>query len=397
MSTSHATSAIEATRDVPIHGFCHPKFASVEAAFRENFALGEDVGANASLVVDGDLVVDLWGGWTDRDRAVEWGEDTIVLTMSTTKGVAAICFNMLIDRRLVDPDAPVAEYWPEFAQAGKADIPVRYVLDHRAGVPLLDERLPPGSILHFDAIVAALERQAPMWEPGTKAAYHVHFQGFLLGEITRRVTGRNIGEFFRHELAEPLGLQFYIGLTEAEQQRCARFLVEPQLFAMRHAPERTFLTRSWDEFPDEPDMEIILNSPEFRATDMSSASGHGRSAALARLYGGLARGGEIDGFQIMSPEQIERMTTVQHAMTEMRANRQYQQALGLLRNSPPAMDMGPNENAFGHAGIGGSIGMADPDRRFGFGYVMNQMHAMPGTGTRFERLIGAVYSCLNAA
>lgn len=378
----------------PIQGHCDQRFAAVEEAFRANFAAGEEVGANVALVVDGELVVDLWGGWKDRDRAAAWTEDTIVLTMSTTKGVTAICFNMLIDRGLVDPDAPVSRYWPEFAAAGKEAVLVRHVLDHRAGIPLLDAGLPAGSIFDFDLIVDALARQAPLWEPGTEAAYHVHFQGFLLGEIMRRVTGMNVGQFLKQELAEPLGLDFHIGLDAADQARCARFLVAPQLFAMRFAPERTIMTRSWDEFPDEADMEAILNSPAFRAADISSASGHGRADALARLYGGLARGGEIDGYRIMSAAGVERMTSVQHAQVERRANRQYQQAMGLLRNSGAAMDMGPNPNAFGHAGIGGSIGMADPDHRFGFGYVMNQMHVMPGTGTRFERLIGAVYASM---
>lgn len=396
IETNISRTVYNGAADYPIIGWCDPRFSAVADAFCANFEAGEEVGAHVALTVDGAPVVDLWGGWQDRDHARAWDDETIVLTMSTTKGVAAICFNILVDRGLVDLDAPVSRYWPEFAAAGKETVPVRYLLDHRAGIPLLDANLPAGSIFDFDRIVEALAAQTPMWEPGSEAAYHVHFQGFLLGEVMRRVTGMNIGQFLKQELAGPLGLDFHIGLGAADQARCARFLVEPKLFAVRFAEDRNILSRSWDEFPAERDMETILNSPEFRAADISSASGHGRASALARLYGALARGGEIDGMRIMSPEAVARMTTVQHALWERRANRQYQQALGLLRNSPPAMDMGPNPNSFGHAGIGGSIGFADPDRRFGFGYVMNQMHAMPGTGTRFERLIHGVYQSLGA-
>jgi CubicO group peptidase (beta-lactamase class C family) len=388
------TTVSDGKYSYPVSGFCDEQFERVLDAFTEGFRRGEEVGANTALMVNGEMVFDLRGGWTDRNRDIPWAEDTIVLTMSTTKGVAAICFNMLIDRGLVELDAPVSLYWPEFSQAGKATLPIRYLLDHRAGLPVLDEVLPPGSIFDFAQITQALARQAPLWEPGTKAAYHVNFQGFLLGEVMRRVTGMNCGEFLRKEVTNLLDLDFHIGLTEAEQARCARFLLEPKLFEVRFAKDRNLLSRSWDEFPTEPDMEVTLNSREFRECEMASANGHGRASALAKLYGVLAVGGELGGVRLMSESSVRRMSTLQHDMFELRANRQYQQALGLLRNSPPAMDMGPNPNVFGHAGIGGSIGMADPDHRFGFGYVMNQQHAVPGTGPRSGRITEAIYACL---
>ncbi len=386
-----------AAGDYVLQGRCANGCEPVLKSFAKNFECGEEVGANVSLVVDGTTVVNLWGGWRDREKTLPWDADTLVLTMSTTKGVAAICFNMLIDRGLINLDTPVSRYWPEFGAAGKEAIPVRYLLDHRAGIPVIDARLPPGSIFDFERIVAALAAQKPLWEPGTQAAYHVHFQGFLLDEVMRRVTGRCMSAFLRDEVAGPLHLEFYIGLTQEQQARCARFLVEPASFAVRYTPERNFLSRSWDEFPEERDMETILNSRQFRESHLSSASGHGNALALARLYGALARGGELDGVRLMSPAGVTRMSTLQHALVEQRANRRYQQALGVLRNSPPAMDMGPNPNAFGHAGIGGSIGFADPDHRFGFGYVMNQMHNVPGTGPRVERLLKSVYASLGGA
>ena len=197
------------------------------SAFCENYRREDEVGSAVSVVLDGRTVLDLWGGWRDGARTREWQRDTIVCMMSVSKGITGMAFNLLVERGLVDLDAPVAQYWPEFAQNGKQKLPVRYLLDHRAGLPIIADPLWPGAIYDHAAICRALAAQAPLWEPGTVAAYHVHTQGYLLGEIVRRVTGRAVGNFVRNELAGPLDADFQIGgLTRARS--CALCRVMPQ-------------------------------------------------------------------------------------------------------------------------------------------------------------------------
>src|ERR1700689_3817013 len=195
---------------VPLTGSFDPKYERVVDAFMANYREEDEVGSGLHIVRNGESVVDIWGGWRDGTRTREWQRDTLVCVMSVSKGIAAIAFNMLIDRGLVDIDEPVASYWPEFAANGKERLPVRYLLDHRAGLPIIADPLWPGAIYDHAAICRALAAQAPLWEPGTVAAYHVHTQGYLLGEIVRRITGKTVGNFVRDELAAPLEADFQI-------------------------------------------------------------------------------------------------------------------------------------------------------------------------------------------
>jgi CubicO group peptidase (beta-lactamase class C family) len=379
-------------RAFPIHGHCDPAFAGVRAAFETNFALEEEVGACVNVVVDGSTVVDLWGGWRDRELRQPWERDTIVCMMSVAKAVSATCMHMLVDRGLVDLDAPVARYWPEFAQGGKQGVLVRHVLDHRAGLPILTERLHSRAIFEHETIVAALARQEPLWPPGTQAGYHVHNQGFLLDEIMRRVTGRPLPRFLREEVTGPLGLDYHFGLSAADQARCAEFIqaTEGTIFAARHGDPAKIVSRAWDQFPD----PIDLNSREWREATITSASGHGNARAIARLYAALARGGELDGVRLMGMATRDQAIAEQHNMVEVMMERPYHQALGYLLDSPPIVWMGPGKRSFGHHGVGGSIGLGDPDAKLGFSYAMNRMHARIDNGPRAGRLIEAVYQCL---
>ncbi len=383
-------------REFRIEGWCEPKFAAVREAFETNYKVEEEVGSCVSVVVDGVQVVDLWGGFKDRAYTKPWERDTMLCMMSVAKGVAGISFYTLIDTGVVDLDAPIAKYWPEFAQAGKEKIPVRYALDHRAGLPIITEKLPRGSIFDFEAIVGALARQKPLWEPGTKSGYHIHNQGFLLGEITRRVTGKTLPNLFLERIARPLGLDYRLGaLTKEEQQRCAETIPNYQgtlLSSMKEAPD-TMLAHAWDEWP-EGDQYPVVNSAAWREAEITSGNGHGTARAIARLYGAMARGGEVDGIRFLSKAAVEQMTTEQHNMAEVMMNRSYHQALGVLLNSPPIVWMGPNPKSFGHHGIGGSIGFADRDAKLGFGFGVNKWHARHDNGPRGRRLIEATYSCL---
>jgi len=381
----------------PVQGRYDPRFRPIVDAFLGNYETGEEVGSAVSVIVDGRKVIDIWGGWTDANRSIAWSEDTLVCMMSVAKGITAITFAMLIDRGLIDIDAPVANYWPEFAANGKEGVLVRHVLDHTAGLPVLtDKRLWPGALLDREAMVSALEIQHPLWEPGTVAAYHVHTQGFILGEIMRRVAGSTVGPFLRDNIKGPLGVDYAIGLPDVEHGRCARLMPHPglKLMAAKTAEPETNL-RPLAFYQNPPgSWEEMLNSAEWRRCEMASGNGHGNARAVARIYGTLARGGTMDGVTLMRPETIQLMASLQHDQIELLQERHYRQGLGVLLNSPGAVYMGPNPEAFGHHGIGGSIGFADPVAKIGFSYACNQMHAVGDNGPRARALIDALYGAL---
>lgn len=391
-----------------LRGTCDERFAPVFEAFAENFREEDELGAACSAVLDGETVVDLWGGYARADRSEEWGEHSTVCMMSVAKGVTGICFNSLIDRGLVDPDERIAHYWPEFAQNGKEDIRVRMVLDHTAAIPVLtDDVMWPGGFFDYPAYIKALEVQHPLWQPGTRAAYHVHNQGFLLGEIMRRVTGKTVGPYLA-EAADALEAEYWIGgMTAEEQAHVAEVLPNTgaRLFAAKDqaVPDKPTTPEGWQDGavlrsfaflqnPAEP-WHTTMNSPVWRTCEIASGSGHGNARGVARIYGATV--GEVDGISLMSKAQLERMIIEQHNQTELLQERPYHQAMGVLLNTPEAVYMGPNMRSFGHHGLGGSIGFGDPDAKLGFSYCCNQMHAVGTNGPRARRLIEAVYGALS--
>lgn len=379
-----------------LHGTYDVAFAKVADAFAENFAVEEEIGAAAAVYADGRKVVDLWGGYHDGGYSKPWEADTIVCMMSVAKGIAGMAFNILIDRGLVDPDKPVAHYWPEFAQNGKEGVLVRHVLDHTAGLPVVLDPLWRGAVFDCDAIVGALERQAPLWEPGTVAAYHIHTQGNLLGEIVRRVTGKRFPQFIEDEVTGPLGADYHYGaLSDADLARCATLMptVEGTLLAKRDTDPDVLVAKGFTQFPDEP-LPVTLNSTAWRRAEITSASGHGNPRAVARIYAAVARGGELDGVRLMSPSTRDDMLVEQHNQTEQMQQRPYHQARGVLLNTPVSVWMGPNMRSFGHHGFGGSIGMGDPDAKIGFSYACNKMHARGDNGPRARRIIEALYEAI---
>lgn len=382
----------------PVHvsGACDEAFLPVVEAFQANYELEEEIGSATSVVVDGKAVVDVWAGHRDAASSKPWERDTIVCMMSVAKGIAGMSFNMLIDRGLVDPEAPVARYWPEFAQNGKEGVLVRHVLDHTAGLPVVLDPLWPGAIFDCDAIVAALEKQAPLWEPGTIAAYHIHTQGNILGEIVRRLTGKRFAKFIADEVAKPLGLDYQIGgLSLTDQARCADLVptIAGTILARRDDDPDSLIAKGFTQHPKE-DMGAILNSIGWRTAEIASANGHGTARSVARVYGAIARGGDIDGVHLMSAKTIAAMITEQHNQTEKMQARPYHQGRGVLLNTPSSVWMGPNMRSFGHHGFGGSIGMGDPDAKIGFAYACNKMHSRPDNGPRARRILEALYGVL---
>ncbi|OMH37251.1 hypothetical protein BGP79_15600 [Tersicoccus sp. Bi-70] len=382
----------------PVQGWVDDRFRGVLEAYLENFRQEEDeLGSSVHVTIDGIPVVDLWGGWVDEGRTTPWAEDTLVCMMSVAKGVSAIAVGILIDRGLLDPDEPVATYWSAFAQQGKESLLVRWILDHRAGLPaLVDEPLWPGATFDRDAMVGALERAAPLWEPGTVAAYHVQTQGYLLGELVRRVTGTPIGQFVHREITGPLGADYWMGLPASEFGRTADLLPNgrSRLIAAREAEAADSLrVLALAQNPDWP-WRTMVNSTEWRTSEIASAGGHGNGRSVARIYAAMANGGAVDGVRLMSPESVGLISTMQHNQIELVQERHYRQGLGVLLNSPGAVYMGPHEEAFGHHGIGGSAGFADPVEHLSFGYAVNRMHEVGTNGPRAKRLIDAVYAAL---
>jgi CubicO group peptidase (beta-lactamase class C family) len=385
---------------VNIEGRCDPRFRAVEDAFRDNFEKFGEVGASVSVLVDGETVVDLWGGHADAAGTKPWERDTIVNVWSTTKGITATCMHRLADQGLLDLDAPVANYWPEFAQAGKEALPVRYLLSHQAGLPAISEPLPPGSAFKWDVMTDALAKQEPWWKPGTKHGYHAFTYGWLNGEVLRRITGDTLGAYFRKQIAEPLGLDFHVGLAPEHDARTAECISAelPQpgesnfLLEMLKDPQ----SMPFKVLANPPDLFTpgVVNTREWRAAEIPAANGHGNARAVARLYGALARGGELDGVRVLSPEAIERATVEQAYGPDAVMGLNLRAALGFFLTSPDAK-LGPNPRAYGHGGAGGSLGFADPDAKVGFGYAMNRMlQENTLTDPRWGPLIDAVYASL---
>jgi len=377
---------------VPVHGHCDPRFENVRRVFTQRFEAGKEVGAAISFTLNGESVVDLWGGFVARKDAAdgdrEWERDTIVNTYSTTKGMTAICAHRLVEQGLLDLDAPVVQYWPEFGAAGKDEIPVRWLLSHQSGLPAIRKPLPVEALFDWTTMCAALALQEPWWKPGSQHGYHPVTYGFLVGEVIRRVAGRSVGQMFREDVAEPLEADFHIGLDAADEERVSNLIggiAPPRPKSGEPAPKikgpmGDFLrdmtdpnTMTGAAFNNPRMSPSTVNSHEWRAAEIPAANGHGTARALARIYGALARGGEIDGVRILDPASIDRARTEQASGPDATLGQMpMRYGLGFMLRSD-FMQLSPSPNAFGHPGAGGSIGMADPDAKVGFGFTLNKM------------------------
>jgi len=387
-----------------VDGLVEPGFEAVRDAFIRNFAEHDEVGAGFSLHVEGHKVVDIWGGVADPDTGRAYDEQTLQLVFSTTKGATASCVNLLIQRGLIDLDAPVATYWPEFAQAGKESIPVRWLMGHRAGLVTVDKPLSLEEVLAWDPIVDALAVQEPLWEPGTAHGYHAVTFGWLLGELIRRVDGRGLGQFFHDEIAAPLGLEFWIGLPESEEPRVAPLLggiaQDPAelseearaLYEQFMGPESllgraltlngAFAQSNWD-------------SREVHAAEIGAANGITNARSLSRMYAGLA--GPLEGADaspLYTREQMDAARTTQTSGADKCLFFETTFGLGYMTSSPFSPYGGAG--SFGHAGAGGSVGFADPDNQIAVGYVMNKMMQNLSGDPRTRGLIQASYEAVGA-
>ncbi len=373
--------------DIEIHGFCDEKFLRVKEAFADNFEQGLEVGASLAVTVDGEFVVDLWGGYTSYSKKEAWGKDTIVCVASTTKIMTALCALMLVDRGELDLDAPVAKYWPEFGQAGKERLPVRYIFSHSTGLSGFEPRIPGEALLDWDRIVEMLARQKPWWEPGTASGYGRTF-GFLLGELVRRISGVSIGEFFRIEVAEKIGADFHIGLPEKHHSRVA----EPvwAVAALKDIEPDSVLAKL--RASPLPPLGYMATK-EFRTAEMPSNNGIGNARSIARVGSILAMGGELDGTYFLSKETIEKILEEQIYVTDLIAGVPIRFGLGF--GLPSKEFRYPHPNTLHWGGSGGSNCIMDLDARMCVAYAMNHMIVDDFAGdSRVIKINRALFRCL---
>jgi CubicO group peptidase (beta-lactamase class C family) len=378
-----------------IHGVCDVRFAGVRRALAANFCDRGEVGAAVAIAIDGKLVVDLWGGWADHARTRPWQRDTLVNVFSVGKAFAALCLLNLVERGQVSLDAPVARYWPAFAAGGKADLPVRMLLCHQAGLPAIRRPLPNLAMYDWGLMTAALAAEAPWWEPGRQHGYHVNTFGFLIGEVVRRVSGQSIGTFFRNAVAGPLAADFHFGIGPEHDERIAdyRFADEPpQMVADDDDTARRYLLGS--VYANPPGLSGLgtVNTRAWRAAEMPSTNGHANARAVARIYSALARGGAVDGIRILQGETITQAIAEASSGPDVVLRRPSRFGLG-FQLTQPERPLGPNPRSFGHFGAGGALGFADPNTQLAFAYTMNQ------AGPRFQNpctraLIAATYAAL---
>ena len=385
--------------DAPIAGWTEPQFEGMREAFARNFGEHGDVGAAVAVYLNGEPVVDLWGGWYSPERERAWDRNTLVNVFSTTKGLAAFCAHRLVEQGLLDVDAPVAQYWPEFAAAGKEDIPVRMLLNHQAGMAAVRRPLTMEDLFDWGTMCEALAEQEPWWTPGEQHGYHALTYGWLVGEVVRRIDGRSLGTYWREEFAAPLGLDAHIGTGPEFDGRISTLLDAPpdpnvpDLIEMFGGPDTVGAAAFSNPPIAGPDEENITASRGWRGAEIPAANGHATARALARVYGGAANGGAIDGIHVLDPATIENAIVEQSYGPDACLQLATRFGLGWMLTAD-FMPLGPNPRAFGHPGAGGSLGYADLDAGIGFGYTMNQMQNNLSGDPRVNGLIDALYAAL---
>ena len=375
---------------VKVNGNCKQGFEAVQEAFIANFEQGPDVGASVAVTKDGEPIVDLWAGDADP-KGTPWAEDTIVNVYSTTKTMAATCVLMLADRGEIDLADPVAKHWPEFSQNGKEGVLVSHVMSHSAGLSGFDKPTPT-DLYDWDDLVGRLAAQTPWWEPGTASGYHAITQGFLQGEIVRRVTGRTIGQFFREEVAEPLGADFHIGLEAANDARVGELIPPSQGLGAAADDPNSIMART---FAGPPLDGTEPKTRAWRAAEIPAAGGIGNARSVARVHSALACGGAVDGVRLMSEAGVERILEEQTRGTDLVLGIPVVFGMGFGLNDA-SFPISPNPRTFFWGGWGGSLAIVDLDARVSIAYVMNHMEANLVGDKRGAGIAMAVYQSLAA-
>ena len=378
----------------PIHvqGQCQPRFEALRQLFAANIASGADLGASLAVTLDGEFVVDLWGGWADEARTRPWAADTVTNVWSTTKMMTSLTALLLVDRGELDLDAPVARYWPEFGAAGKSGIPLRHLMSYNSGVSGWAQPVTMADLCDREKTTALLAAQAPWWQPGSGSGYHALNYGHLVGEVVRRITGQSLGAFFSQQIAQPLGADFHIGLPASEFGRVSNVVPPPPLpfdFSALDPASVMFKTLS-NPLPD----ASASWTDGWRQAEIGAANGQGNARSAARIQSVLAGGGEVDGIRLLSPRTINRIFEVQSHGVDLVLGVPIKMGVGY--GLPiPELPYIPDGKVCFWGGWGGSLVIVDCDRRMTFSYVMNKMAPGVMGGENVAGLAACAYAALN--
>jgi CubicO group peptidase (beta-lactamase class C family) len=375
-----------------VHGTCDDRFESVRTALRENLDSGAETGASIVIDLDGEIAVDIWGGFRDEARTQPWDSDTITNVWSTTKTVTSLAALMLVDRGELDVDAPVSRYWPEFAAGGKEGVLVRHLLSHTSGVSGLDQPAVIEDLYDWDKSTARFAAQAPWWAPGTASGYHALNFGHLIGEVLRRITGTSLKQFVADEIAGPLGADFQIGAIEADWSRIADVTPPPPL---------PFDLATLD--PDSPVFKTFTgpivaaeyaNTPAWRHADIGAANGHGNARSVARILSVISRGGEVDGIRLLRPETIDVIFREQIRGVDLVVGVPLRFGIGYGLAWHDSIPYIPERRICFWGGWGGSLIIMDVDRRVTISYMMNKMGPGIVGSDRSEQYASAIFAAL---
>ncbi len=378
-----------------VSGHCDGRFSAVRDALEANLASGEELGASVVLDIDGEVLVDIWGGHRDTDRTVEWTSDTINNVWSTTKTVTSLAALVLVERGLLDVYAPVARYWPEFAANGKDDIEVRHLMSHTSGVSGWEQPFTVEEMYDAESAAARLATQAPWWEPGTMSGYHANNQGHLVGEVVRRVTGKTLGTFIRDEIAGPLGADFSLGAPRSEWHRIADVVPPPPLpidFAALD-PESVVVKTFTGPVAD----ASKANTAGWRSAELGALNGHGNARSIARMLSAVTLGGVVGGHRLLSPATIDLIFDEQSRGPDLVLGVPLRWGIGFGLPETATLPYVPDERICFWGGWGGSLIICDLERRMTFSYMMNKM--APGIigSPRSEAYLRAVYEALGVS
>lgn len=383
-------------------GYCHEDFLEIERIFNHNFNKYEEVGSSLCVIVDGEIVVDIWAGYKNKDKTEEWGEDTLSIAFSSTKAALALCAHILIERGEIDLKEKVTKYWPEYGKNGKEETTIEMILNHSAGLPALRTKVKEGGFLDWNYMVQLIENEKPFWEPGKQTGYHMMTTGWLIGEIIRRVNGKSLGEFFNSELGEPYGLNYWIGLPEPEDKRVAEIIPfvpspddKPSGFASafrnnRNSMQRLSLTNTGG---------YDFNAKETYRAELGAIGGITNARSLAKLLTPLAKNNE----ELLSRDTVKKLSesNIKTSIDNMLLfPTNFSNGFMLNMDNRDTFEgeggsfiIGPN--AFGHVGYGGSSAtFVDPDSKISFGYLTNKLGGEYLINNRAQSLIDATYKNL---
>ncbi|CAM2780897.1 serine hydrolase [Mycobacterium intermedium] len=383
--------------DAVLAGHHDPRFSDLAVALAEELTTGGELGAAITVDIDGESVVDIWGGYADHAKTRQWDRDTIVNVFSSTKNITALAALLLIDRGEVDPFAPVARYWPEFAANGKHTIEVRHVLSHTSGVCGWEPPFSTEDLYDWDRSTERLAAQAPWWEPGTASGYHVVTIGHIVGEVVRRITGMRLKEFVREEIAGPLGADFQIGARPEDDTRIAE-LVPPPAFdlPLDLMPEDSPMRKTFGTLPPTPDGALTAQTTAWRRADIGSANGHGNARSLVRCLSAISLGGNVNGMQLLRPETVDLIFQEQANGIDLVLGMPTRWGIGYALPKPEAVPDIPDGRICYWGGWGGSMVIMDLDRRMTMSYVMNRMgHVTPAGSERTQKYTRVLYQIVS--